>query len=53
MLLHAPAKRPECSKLPTAYELGACFQLDDTHCLLVRNLAEGRNDEGKKPEMAA
>src|SRR5262245_6987548 len=40
MLLHAPATQPACSKLPTSYELGACFQLDDTHCLLVTNLDE-------------
>jgi hypothetical protein len=40
MLLHAPAKQPACSKLPTSYELGACFQLDDTHCLLVSSLDE-------------
>jgi hypothetical protein len=40
MLLHVPAKQPACSKLPTSYELGSCFQLDDTHCLLVSNLDE-------------
>src|SRR6188472_3005230 len=40
MLLHAPAEQPACSKLPTSYELGASFQLDDTHCLLVSNLDE-------------
>jgi hypothetical protein len=40
MLLHAPAAQPACSKLPTSYELGACFQLDDTHCLLVSSLDE-------------
>ena len=40
MLLHAPATQPTCSKFPTSYELGACFQLDDTHCLLVTNLDE-------------
>ena len=40
MLLHVPATQPACSKFPTSYELGACFQLDDTHCLLVSNLDE-------------
>lgn len=40
MLLHVPAEQPACSKLPTSYELGSCFQLDDTHCLLVSNLDE-------------
>src|SRR5215218_2523145 len=40
MLLHAPATQPACSKLPTSYELGACFQLDDSHCLLVSSLDE-------------
>ena len=40
MLLHVPATQPACSKLPTSYELGSCFQLDDTHGLLVSNLDE-------------
>src|SRR3954470_23715124 len=40
MLLHVPATQPACSKLPTSYELGSCFQLDDTHCLLVSSLDE-------------
>jgi len=40
MLLHAPAMQPTCSKLPTSYELGVCFQLDRKHCLLVSNLDE-------------
>jgi hypothetical protein len=40
MLLHAPATQPSCSKLPTSYELGTCFQLDRDHCLLVSNLDE-------------
>src|SRR5262245_58681209 len=40
MLLHAPSTQPACSKLPTSYELGVCFQLDRDHCLLVSNLDE-------------
>jgi hypothetical protein len=40
MLLHAPSTQPTCSKLPTSYELGTCFQLDRDHCLLVSNLDE-------------
>src|SRR3954467_14349440 len=40
MLLHAPTTQPACSKLPTSYELGSCFQLDDRHCLLVSSLDE-------------
>lgn len=47
MLLHVPAKQPACSKLPTSYELGSCFQLDDTHCLLVSSL-----DEQGGPDLA-
>jgi hypothetical protein len=40
MLVHAPATQPACSKLPTSYELGSCFQLDRTNCMLVSNLDE-------------
>src|SRR3954452_6104784 len=40
MLLHVPARQPACSKLPTTYELGSCFQLDTSHCLLVGSLDE-------------
>jgi len=40
MLLHAPVTRPDFSKLPLSYELGSCFQLDRSHCLLVTNLDE-------------
>ena len=40
MLLHKPATQPACSKLPTSYELGAGFQLDRTHAMLVSNLDE-------------
>lgn len=40
MLLNKPATQPSCSKLPVSYELGAGFQLDRTHCLLVSNMDE-------------
>ena len=40
MLVHAPAIPPAFSKLPTSYELGSCFQLDRTNCMLVSNLDE-------------
>lgn len=40
MLVHAPATAPACSKLPTSYELGSCFQLDRDHCLLVSSIDE-------------
>src|SRR4051812_4449870 len=40
MLLHAPTTQPTCSKLPTSYELGVCFQLDRRHCVLISNLDE-------------
>lgn len=40
MLVHAPVKQPACSRLPTSYELGSCFQLDSTNCMLISNLDE-------------
>jgi hypothetical protein len=40
MLLNKPSTQPSCSKLPVSYELGAAFQLDRTHCLLVSNMDE-------------
>jgi hypothetical protein len=40
MLVHAPAIQPACSVRPVSYELGSCFQLDKTHCMLVSNMDE-------------
>ena len=39
-LLHSPAVLPEGSTNDVTYELGICFQLDRTHCLLVCNMDE-------------
>ena len=39
-ILHSPSVLPEGSSNDLTYELGICFQLDRTHCMVVCNMDE-------------
>lgn len=40
IILRQPVEKPERTIGNTAYELGCCLQLDDTHCLLLASIDE-------------